>query len=311
MLRRAALLAPLAVLSIAGCGGGDQPPATPAAAPVSARKPGTGLFAPVRPAQFAAPIADYRRHVQRELTAMLVDVGDLRAATAAGDLAAARQAWLRADARYETIGAAYGAFGDLDAAINGDPGGLPGGVRSPGFTGLHRVELGLWGRRSTRDAAPFADRLDRDVRRLRGAVAGGLEIEPLEYSLRAHEVLEDSLHLQLSGRASPWASAALVALRSNIEGTRVVLRSLDGLLTPRDPAIVHRAEASIATLQRALRDVERRDGSLPRWDALRQLQRERIAGLTAAAAEQLAYVPELIDPRPPRPQAASSAGGTA
>jgi iron uptake system EfeUOB component EfeO/EfeM len=313
MLRRGVLLAPLAaaVLSVAGCGGDEPQPAASAAAPVSARKPGTGIFAPVRPAQFDVPIAAYRRHVQRELTAMLVDVGDLRAATAAGNLAAARRAWLRADARYETIGAAYGAFGDLDAAINGNPGGLAGGVRSRDFTGLHRVELALWGRRSTRDAAPFADRLGRDVRRLRAAVGGGLEIEPLEYSLRAHEVLEDALHLQLSGRVSPWASSALVALRSNIEGTRVVLRSLDGLLKPRDPVVVHRADASIDTLQRALRGLERRDGSLPRWDALGQLQRERIAGLTAAAAEQLAYVPELIDPRPPRPQAASSAGGTA
>ena len=34
-------------------------------------------------------------------------------------------AWLAADARYESIGAAYGAFGDLDAAINGEPAGCP------------------------------------------------------------------------------------------------------------------------------------------------------------------------------------------
>jgi iron uptake system EfeUOB component EfeO/EfeM len=314
MLSRGVLLAPLAVaVLVAGCGGGssDTPAATARPAPpVSAKDPTAGIHPPVKPAQYAAPIATYRRHVQRELTAMLQDVGALRAATAADDLAAARRAWLRADARYETIGAAYGAFGDLDAAINGGPAGLPGGVHAADFTGLHRVELALWGRHSTRDARPYADRLDRDVRRLRTAVAGRLDIEPLEYSLRAHEVLEDSLHLQLSGRASPWASDALVALDSNIAGTRVVLRSLDGLLKPRNPVMVHEADRALDTLQRALDRLRGRDGSLPRWDALGQRRREQIDGLTAAAAEQLAYVPELIDPRPPRPQVASSAGGT-
>jgi iron uptake system component EfeO/high-affinity iron transporter len=32
-----------------------------------------------------------------------------------------------------------------------------------------------------------------------------------------------------------------------------------------------------------------------------QRGRERLAGLTAAAAERLAYVPDIVDPRPARP----------
>ncbi len=38
-----------------------------------------------------------------------------------GDLTAAKTAWLTAHLTYETLGAAYGAFGDLDTAINGSP----------------------------------------------------------------------------------------------------------------------------------------------------------------------------------------------
>jgi iron uptake system EfeUOB component EfeO/EfeM len=237
--------------------------------------------------------------VRRELGATLPELDRLESAIARGDLAAARAAWLRADARYETIGAAYGAFGALDAAINGLPGGLPGGVRSPDFTGLHRVELALWGRRSTADARGPARRLRRDVARLRARV-GTIEIDPLDYGLRAHEVLEDTLQLELAGRASPWSGAALTALVSNIAGTRLVLRTLTPIAERSNPIAVRLAERSLARLDAAVRRLRGPDGSLPRWDALSRRQRELVAGYTAGAAERLAYIPGLVDPRIPR-----------
>jgi high-affinity iron transporter len=288
-------------VTVAGCGsGGVRPAKNPPAAKVESRVILSGTVPHARPADFRVPIATYGHHVRRALTAMLADVDRLRAATARGELAGARRAWLAADARYETIGAAYGAFGDLDAAINGRPAGLAGGIHAPDFVGLHRIELALWARRSTRDARPFAVRLAGDVRRLRERV-GRIEIDPLDYALRTHEVLEDSLHLQLAGQASPWSGAALVALDANVQGTDVVLGSLRGLVARSNPRVLQRADAALATLRRELRRLRRPDGTLPRWDALDQRQRERVNGFTAAATEQLAYVPELADPRPARP----------
>jgi iron uptake system EfeUOB component EfeO/EfeM len=290
------------LMLVSGCGSKDHNSSAARQAPaatVASRVILTGNIPRVRPADFRGPTAVYRRHVRATLKVMLGDVARGRAATAAGDLTGARRAWLAADERYEEIGAAYGAFGALDAAINGRAGGLPGGERSARFTGLHRVELALWGRRSTRDAVAPAARLARDVGRLRTHV-GRIAIDPLEYALRAHEVLEDTLHLQLSGQASPWSSAALTALRGNLRGTRVVLDSLRPLLVRRNPAIVVRAERALAQLGRAVRETEQR-GTLPRWDALPQRGRERLAGLTAAAVERLAYVPDIVDPRPARP----------
>jgi high-affinity iron transporter len=290
MLKRLALTC----LVLAGCGGAAaKPPA--AAPPLASANPVAGMVPTTHEADFKAPIGRYRRHVRRELGAMLADVSRLRAALDRGDLAAGRRAWLAADARYEAIGAAYGAFGALDRRINGRPDGLAGGIRSPDFTGLHRVELALWERNSARDARVPAARLARDVTRLRTRVAT-IEIDPFEYSLRSHEVLEDTLHLQLSGQASPWSGAALTALRANVRGTRVVLSSLAPMIARRNPARLRRAEDA---LDRLAATVGAR--RLPRWDAVPQRERERITGLTAAAAERLAYVPELIDPRPPRP----------
>ena len=303
MLRPLLLIAALAVAALAGCGGGgkESHAENPPAQPYAKRSTAPGAVARVTPADYRRPIATYKRYVGRQLGTLLGEVAALRGAIARHDLAGARAAWLKADARYESIGAAYGAFGDLDAAVNGRPAGLPGGVRSPEFTGLHRVELALWERRSTRDAAAPAAHLARAVARLRAKVRV-MTIDPLEYSLRAHEILEDGIHLQLSGQASPWSGSALVALRAEVRGTRVVLATLRPLIARRDAGgALPQARRALSRLSATLGRLERAHGSLPRWDRLGQRDRELVDGLAAGAAEQLAYVPELIDPRPPRP----------
>jgi iron uptake system EfeUOB component EfeO/EfeM len=302
MLRWWLPVAALAVIALGGCGGGkDSASKNPPAQPYSKRSTVPDVVRRVTPVDYERPIAAYRRYVQGRLGTLGGQVAALRGAIARDDLGAARAAWMRADATYESIGAAYGAFGDLDAAVNGRPAGLPDGVRSPDFTGLHRVELALWERRSTRDAARPAAQLARAVARMRAQVAK-LEIDPLEYSLRAHEILEDGIHLQLSGQASPWSGAALVALRAEVRGTGVVLDTLEPLIARRDSTdALPQARRALRRLATEIDRFERADGSLPRWDRLDQRDRERVDGLAAGAAEHLAYVPELIDPRPARP----------
>jgi high-affinity iron transporter len=301
MLRLCLPVAGLAVIALAGCGGGkDSASKNPPAQPYSKRSTVPDVVRRVTPVDYERPIAAYRRYVRGRLGTLGGQVAALRGAIARDDLGAARAAWMRADATYESIGAAYGAFGDLDAAVNGRPAGLPDGVRSPDFTGLHRVELALWGRRSTRDAARPAAQLARAVARMRAQVAK-LAIDPLEYSLRAHEILEDGIHLQLSGQASPWSGAALVALRAEVRGTGVVLDTLEPLIARRDSTdALPQARRALRRLAIAIDGLERADGSLPRWDRLGQRDRERVDGLAAGAAEHLAYVPEMIDPRPAR-----------
>ena len=57
---------------------------------------------------------------------------------------AARRDWLTAQLDWERVGASYNSFGDLGVAVDGLPDGLRGGVNDKGFTGLHRIEYGLW-----------------------------------------------------------------------------------------------------------------------------------------------------------------------
>ena len=298
-----ALLAALVTVAVAGCGGGGGEDSTTTAAPASKladRVLVSGNNPAVKPADLARPIAIYKRHVAAALGTMEADVRRLRSAVDAGDLGAARRAWLDADSTYESIGAAYGAFGELDARIDGEPAGLSGGTASPDFTGLHRIELALFGRGSVADAEPYVSGLAVDVRTLRREVPG-LAIEPLEYVLRGHEVFEGALDLQLTGRASPWSSDALVALDSNLRGTRVVIGTLRPLIEPREPLLMGRIERSLDALAKTLSGLAGAGGTMPRWDRLPAAEKTLVAGRVAAAAEELAYVPAVVDPRPLMP----------
>ncbi len=74
-------------------------------------------------------------------------------------------AWEATWSAYLHLGAVYGLFGSLDQAIDGMPDGLPGGDADPRFTGLHRLEMGLWGSAPPHSLVALADRLERNLKR--------------------------------------------------------------------------------------------------------------------------------------------------
>jgi high-affinity iron transporter len=300
---RAAVLALVAGVLLAGCGNGGTTSVStatgPRAQPITQQNP-VSLIQRATPAEYRAPIAQYRRYVAGRLAIVDRHVTALRRAITAGDRARAREQWRDANAAYQSVGAAYGAFGDLDAAVNASPAGLPRGVHDHGFTGLHRVELALWGAGTLRAAAAPAGHLQAAVRRMRRALPT-VDIDPLEYSLRAHEILEDTLDLQLTGLASPWSGAVYDGVAANVAGVREVLHTLRPMIDARARNRRLEADRSLATLSTAVDGLRLRDGRLPTASATTPATHRRIAALVAGAAETLSYVPEVIDPRPPRP----------
>ena len=106
--------------------------------------PGPELRA-LRPAAFEGPVAEYRVYAEGQARKLVAAVGRLRTDISGADRAGAERDWLDAYSRYLRLGAAYGALGQLDREIDGNPGSFPGGVDDPHFTGLHRIEHGLWG----------------------------------------------------------------------------------------------------------------------------------------------------------------------
>ena len=254
------------------------------------------VLPPLPASAFNRPTAQYRAYAVAQLGLMESQVKRLESALAANDRTSAQVAWRAAYARYLRLGAVYlvGPLATLNQAIDGNAGGLPGGTASPRFTGLHRIEYGLWTSTEPRALLGWARKLNRDVRRLRGVV-GEVSIEPLEYATRAHEILEDAARDLLSGTDVPWSQEGVLATNAGLQATEEVLATLHPLLVGREnttPVV----KAELAALRSVMASLAAaHDGDLPSNAQLTQAQTVLLDGTLGGTLEALSQVPGALE----------------
>jgi iron uptake system component EfeO len=239
----------------------------------------------------------YEDYVRGQIPSLVALTTTLHSALTAGNLAAARQAWLPAHVEYERLGAAYGAFGDLDGNINGLPNGLRRGIHDPDWEGFHRIEYGLWHGETAASLLPHATELLSSTQQL-GAAFRGEEVDPLELSIRAHEITENALQFELTGQTDYGSASNLATVNANLEGTKTVLGIIRPLLVPRY------AQLSALTTQLATSSADVQalghSASWPPLAALNTPQRERVNADLSQLSELLAPVATILEPRRPR-----------
>jgi high-affinity iron transporter len=238
--------------------------------------------APVPTEAFDRPIARYRTYSAHQAAAMAGRVKALQRALAAGNRAAARREWRATWERYLLIGAAYGALGDLDAAIT---------------DARLRLEQGLWQGEPLSGLRPVADRLSAHVRELQRTVPK-IEITPLDYATRAHEILEDAQRDMLSGTAAPYSGAGVLATAASLRATYAVVGTLHSLLERR--GALSPIEYGLLGLRRELDAIRRaHGGEWPELDALTRRERQRLNGRLGAGLELLARIPGALETQYP------------
>ncbi|GIH17977.1 EfeM/EfeO family lipoprotein [Rugosimonospora africana] len=268
---------------------------------------------PMPDLDLTGPVGAYRSSVERGLPPLLADATRLAADVAAGNLAAARTDWLPAHLDYERLGAAYNSFQDFDGAINGTADGLPDGVDDQSWTGLHRIEYGLWHGQPAAVLRPLTGRLVSDIKGLIEDLPSE-DIDPGDLPLRTHEILENTLQFQVTGHDDYGSGTTLATAYANTQGTQAVLGTLTGLISARDPALLAAIDRGIATVQADLLACRVSDQSgsarlAPRHDpdqssgiwiaagALPQARRQKVDADLGALLEQLDAVPNLLHER--------------
>ncbi|MEV0068410.1 EfeM/EfeO family lipoprotein [Amycolatopsis sp. NPDC050768] len=254
-----------------------------------AQRPGPAVV-PVTNADLLEPLEKYHHYVAEGLTTLAGQTAALDNAVHNGDREASERAWLTAHLTYERLGAAYDAFGDADGAVNGTTAGLAGGAADPGFTGFHRLENGLWHYEDPAALEPVARQLDTDVRQLRTAF-GDAQVDQNDLGLRAHEIMENTLQFELTGRTDYGSGSTLATAQANITGTRAVLDVLRPLLVTRFPGL---ADLD-AWLDRTERDLHATQGTS--LANLTQARREKINADVAELTERLAPIAAIAEPR--------------
>ncbi|WP_406141970.1 EfeM/EfeO family lipoprotein [Streptomyces sp. NBC_01089] len=249
---------------------------------------------PVSQHDLIPPTLSYQKWVTGRMGSLVGAARQLDTAVRADDPARARKAWLTAHLDYERLGAAYGTFGDADAAINGTTAGLAGGVHDKDFTGFHRIEYGLWHGESATALRPFADRLVKDVVALRTDWRQA-RMDPLDLGLRAHEILENTVQFELTGRTDYGSGSNLATARANLDGTRVVLSRLRPVLSGRYPGL-KTLDAELDRTQAVL-DRQEHGGHWTAPARLGRAEREKVNAAVSGLVERLADIAALCDVR--------------
>jgi iron uptake system EfeUOB component EfeO/EfeM len=258
----------------------------------------TSDLAPLPPSSFDGPIAAYRSYAERWAATLQADLPALRQALAGGGRAASERAWAVAWSDYLRLGAVYGLLpGTLDAQIDGMPHALPGdetGEAAARFSGLHRIEYGLWTGASPRSLVPWAAKLQRDAVTLRRALPS-VQITPLDYATRAHEILEDAQRDLLSGMDVQWSGAGVLGTAAGLTATQEVIGTLTPLLQGRDNTLAE-VDAWLPQLQAVLSQLRKaHHGTYPSLGQLTTAEYERLDGTMAETLGALALVPGTLE----------------
>jgi iron uptake system EfeUOB component EfeO/EfeM len=251
-------------------------------------------LSPLPARAFTAPENEYRRYAQRWISLALGGAAELERALAAGDRAGAQRAWETTWSDYLHLGAVYGLFGQLDQVIDGTPGGLPDGSSDAHFIGLHKLEQGLWSGAAPRSLLRYDTRLQRDLARLHDTVMH-VQITPLEYATRSHEIVEDAQRDLLSGTDVPASQQGVLGTAAGVAATEEVVHTLAPLLSGRENT-EGEVRSELLLLSGVLHSIRRRHGG--RYPSLTQMpldEREQLNGYVAGALSALEQLPGTLE----------------
>lgn len=269
--------------------------ATDATGPTDPTDAGVPGYRALPDLDLQTPVHEYTKWVEARLPQLLADTRILDADVAAGDIPAARQAWLTAHLDYERLGAAYHAFGDFDGEIDGLPNGLRSGLADGKWSGFFAVEYALWHGAPAAKVRELTKALVADVAGLQQDFPSE-EVDPGDLSLRTHEILENALQFQLTGIADYGSGTTLATTYANAQGTEELLGILSPLIARSDPQLLAASRQGLAVLQRDL-EADRVGGRWRPVSSLSTTERQRLDADLGQLLETLSGVPALLYPR--------------
>jgi hypothetical protein len=265
-------------------------------------------LSPLSVSAFEHPVAVYRRYAERWAATLGHAVVPLTVALRAGNRGLARRAWATAFSDYLHLGAVYGL---LPGDLNNDLAGMPGEIGDRHFVGLHRIEMGLWTHEPVTSLAPLGVKLSSAVKRLRvglptatvdpqsthvrlvrGLVA--VTVDPLDFTLRIHEILEDAQRDFMSGLDVPWSGAGVLATAAGVAATKELLSTVKPIMAGRGNAY-GTSVYWLGRLGRVFNSVRRRGGSYPTLHQLTPAQLQLIDGTLAGTLTALDQVPGALE----------------
>ncbi len=234
---------------------------------------------------FIGPLSEYRVYLSQQGTQLIKAVTALQQAIDAGDLAAAKAAYLPARSAYQRIAPAAQRLAELDNAINARADYFEKREQDPGFGGFHRIEHGLFAQNSVQGLAPVAQKLNADVTRLKQELLAQ-SIAPEQLTGIVMRNLLSLAQNRSKGEEERYSHTDLNGFAGNLEGARKVIDLLRPLLERNHAQLQQRLDAASAALDETLNGLKTETGYRP-YDQVDDAARQQIADRAKALADTL------------------------
>jgi iron uptake system component EfeO len=207
---------------------------------------------------FIGPLAEYKVFLTLKANAFVKAATALADAVKAGDLDKARALYPSARAAYGEIEPEAARYADLHNSIDGLADYLAQREADPAFTGLHRIEYGLFHENGTDGLAPIADRLVADAttlqQRLKEAKTG-----PADLAGNA-ERLASSVAAAITAGEDHYAGTDLAAFAANLDSMSKVVNLLAPVAPTGARELVDSLKADLASLKGEFDTFKQGDG---------------------------------------------------
>jgi iron uptake system component EfeO len=197
----------------------------------------------------------YGQYVSSQIALLLTGVQTLSTALAQPEtpasLAAAQAAYGKSRVFYERIEPVAESFtiasGSLDAAIDSRADDVP----VTKLTGFHRIEYGLFTKKSLAGLPAFGTELVGDVTKLQ-TLAKGLTYQPAELANGAVELLDEVQKSKITGEEERYSHIDLLDFSGNVEGSEQAFANLQPGLKQIDATLTATVTARFADLENLL-----------------------------------------------------------
>jgi iron uptake system component EfeO len=236
-----------------------------------------------------AATAAYRQYVIGEVDLLTAANRRFTDALRAGDLATAKALFAPARYHYETIEPVAESFGSLDPEIDA----RIDDVDDPAtWTGFHRIEKILWVDGTTKGTAVLADRLDKDIARLKALVATET-YQPAQLANGATGLLDEVAKSKVTGEEDRYSHTDLSDFAANLAGSYQAFSLLKPILATKDPSLAATVDARFKQVQNSLAG-HQNGTSYVSYTTIDMTTRKSLAQEVDALAEPLSQVAAVV-----------------
>lgn len=200
---------------------------------------------------FIGPLSEFRVYIALQSASFLKETEKLATAIHAGDVAAARDAYVAARLPYKRIEGISGRIADLENRIDAVADYFEKREEDTGFSGFHRIEYGLFAKGSTDGLVPVADALIADVTALKARLKE-LKLAPEDLTANAVRQARRLAEDTVPRGDNRYGHTDITEFSANLDGMEKSVSLLYPLVEAAKPETAKEVQGGFADLRATL-----------------------------------------------------------